>query len=550
MISLLGLSGDPWSPSGIGDGVTGILYSVVNQIITIADDTNSIRLWFAGNGSGSALVYSAYVTQGAKSVPISVGGKFSTFTIPSNGRWSDYISVADFALPGEVTFTINYVAAVALPTFSGYSTPTDPVPISAIEAATQLPVSSSTPSSPGSTLILDNFNSNQYWGGISSEGFAYVVEDGKMKISGTGVGYSTPTMVSGNSFPKVPAYNRLSFQCDLTMNDLPEATFTPIADRIYIYNYAYLQVACDKYHFGGTLYFTDVGVYSYQPMLLTPIKIAGAAASYSVKIIWDGTTANQYCSIYINDVLCHNFSASEYHATSLFSISVKFSANISDALKHIDFDVDNLLVQGDMGVPYTSTASASPSLLTETPYTGTIRVSTNPSAGETITITNSATTVFTFVDHYPVNAGEVQIGATKEETANNLSIAINNISGGEFVATVSGYTITVKAYTETEFSATTTSGGITASITGIVPGLITEDISAADDFTATLMTKYVDENASAADLTDGLIDGLSESASASDNIDCLTDSMDENANASAATDNFDGLIEYMGEEVA
>lgn len=551
--SILGLSGDPWSPSGIGDGVTGITYSVVNEQFTITEDTNSIRLWFAGKGSGgAALVYSAYATQGGKSVPVSVGGKFSTFTIPSTGRWSDFISVADFTLPGDVIFVINYVVAISLPTFTGNSVPTDPVPISAVEGATQLPISSSTPSSLGGTLISDTFDSDQGWYnfGTPTAGFTDAIADGKMKITGAGTGNIDTRRM--DSFPKVPTYSKLSFEVDVTINELPTTNWTYYPGTgTYPDACGYLQISCEKYHLGTTLIFTKLGVYtyyineSYESALL---KIADAASSYRIKIMWDGTTANPYGSIYINDALCYTTSVSNYHSTYFFRIYTIFQARVADAGETIDFDIDNVTFKGDMGTPYSGTTSSSPSLLTETPYTGTIIISTNPTAASTITITNSATTVFTFVDHYPVKTGEVQIGATRDITANNLATAINNISGAEFVATVSGYTITVKAYTETEFSATTTSGGITASITGIVPGLITENISVSDEFTATLTTKYVGENATAADNTDGLVDGPAEAASVTTVFDTLNVEMDETIEATVVTA-FDGLIEYMGEEI-
>ena len=95
----------------------------------------------------------------------------------------------------------------------------------------------------------------------------------------------------------------------------------------------------------------------------------------------------------------------------------------------------------------------------------------------------------------------------------------------------------------------TTGTGISAgTITSIHPGFLDEEVSAADSFTVMEGGKSVQENASASDSMDGLIDGLTETVSASAVIDCLMDSMDENANASAASDNFYGLIDYMGDE--
>ena len=96
---------------------------------------------------------------------------------------------------------------------------------------------------------------------------------------------------------------------------------------------------------------------------------------------------------------------------------------------------------------------------------------------------------------------------------------------------------------------TTTSTGIAiSSITEIVPGLTTETITAADSFTATDGGKAVQENATVADSADGLIDGMTEAVSVSTVFDTLNVEMDETIESTVTTD-FDGLIDYMGEEI-
>lgn len=189
--------------------------------------------------------------------------------------------------------------------------------------------------------------------------------------------------------------------------------------------------------------------------------------------------------------------------------------------------------------------------LTEFVSTCTITVTENPEAGDSLTISGGTggNVVFTFVDHYPNNSSEIQIGADVNETAGNIATAINNITGAEFVATAADNIITVVANVSTPFSVATSSTGLTiGAITEIILGFNPEEASVTTEFTATEGGKSVQENASASDAVDGLIDGLSETVSATAVIDCLMDSMDENANASAASDNFDGLIDYMGDE--
>jgi hypothetical protein len=133
--------GDPWSPSGMGDGDTATLYSVATETFDVTEDTDTLQLWFAGKGSGcsgprTTLIASAYITQGGKSTPVSVRGQYSNFVVPPTGCWSDAVSVADFTLPGTVSFIVNYVEATNVPTFSDNAIPTDPVPISALRSVT------------------------------------------------------------------------------------------------------------------------------------------------------------------------------------------------------------------------------------------------------------------------------------------------------------------------------------------------------------------------------------------------------------------------------
>jgi len=183
--------------------------------------------------------------------------------------------------------------------------------------------------------------------------------------------------------------------------------------------------------------------------------------------------------------------------------------------------------------------------------TCTLTITTNPDPGDTLVLKGGqqGDITFTFVDHYPNNQYEIQIGADTSETASNIATAINNYTLAEFSAEASTNTVTVTSYISGEMTVEITGTGISAgTITGTYPGFNDEEISVADSFTVAEGGKSVQENASASDSMDGLIDGLTETVSASAVIDCLMDSMDENANASAASDNFDGLIDYMGDE--
>jgi hypothetical protein len=183
--------------------------------------------------------------------------------------------------------------------------------------------------------------------------------------------------------------------------------------------------------------------------------------------------------------------------------------------------------------------------LTEITLHGTITLSGNPSPGDTLILKGGSggDITFTFVDHYPNTAYEIQIGETANETAAMIATAINNIVGAEFVATVADNVIAIVAYTTT-FSMEETGDSITlGAVTRTLDGLITEEVSAADSFTVTDGGKAVQEEISAADNIDGLIDGLSESVNVSDSFDVPLDSLNESVSVST---NFEGLIDVMG----
>ena len=120
--------GDPISPSGIGKSQA--ITATVTQTLSVTVAVPSARFWLAGNGVSSVLATSATLSQGSKSIPITVNGATS-FYIPATGRWSDYASIADFDLPGNVTISISFPEEVQAPTFGDSTDPDEPVATSA-----------------------------------------------------------------------------------------------------------------------------------------------------------------------------------------------------------------------------------------------------------------------------------------------------------------------------------------------------------------------------------------------------------------------------------
>jgi hypothetical protein len=233
--------------------------------------------------------------------------------------------------------------------------------------------------------------------------------------------------------------------------------------------------------------------------------------------------------------------------TNISGLSILF--NYFNAPEFSDISSDGIFYEHTFPIPI-APITEKECELTEITFNSTITLTDNPSPGDTLVLKGGSggDITFTFVDHYPNNQYEIQIGATASETAASIATAINNIAGAEFVATVIDNVITVIAYSP-DFEMETDAEEITLGIvTNTIADINDEEISASDSFTAEEGGKSVQENASASDAVDGLIDGLSETVSATAVIDCLMDSMDENANASAASDNFDGLIDYMGDE--
>jgi hypothetical protein len=94
-------SGGPW---GVGDGSVPVDNATINQTLDLTGTGTNIKVWFAGNGSSSYWVQSSVVTQGALTKVVKVNGA-TTFQIPAYGRWSDYLSISGFTLPGTATFT-------------------------------------------------------------------------------------------------------------------------------------------------------------------------------------------------------------------------------------------------------------------------------------------------------------------------------------------------------------------------------------------------------------------------------------------------------------
>lgn len=667
--------GDPISPSGIGKSQA--ITATVTQTLSVTVAVPSARFWLAGNGVSSVLATSATLSQGSKSIPITVNGATS-FYIPATGRWSDYASIADFDLPGNVTISISFPEEVQAPTFGDNTDPDEPVATSAFSYSdiwTFWMTGSGCATEDDGVICLDTGDTPSivyaYAGVGDSLPISFKTKLNKVEpminfgVSGLNIFFYNNNCICKISFAEDGVYiaslhqgkppvdhNRYDVGYTTTKvigasisSDWQQWTISPVTHSFTGYYLNLLSFDDWRIIYGdervsindGLLFNSDdssSGVYMVTEIAFPPI----VTFEFEIDLIKqgvDGTGRTDFvillCGIeitfYYDEVTIHQYfggsSSLTYHYPAGLSgkHTLTVCADGTEIIFYIDgsqiytttqmFLRDNRLALASNGITgvtnnitriesirvtspddmwtdsveifegskflgiYAATdiGAATTSqiftflcgyfslnnnicfelideVLTEITFNITITLSGNPSPGDTLILKGGSggDITFTFVDHYPNNPYEIQIGATVSDTVANIVAAINAIAGAEFVATADGNVITITAYSP-EFDIETDSDEINiGAITQILADIISEEASASDSFTAEDGGKAVQENASAADNIDGLIDGLSETVSVTAVIDCLMDSMDENANASAASDNFDGLIDYMGEE--
>ncbi len=495
--------GNPFSPSGIGSGNTSVSTSVSQTFALTA--TSQAKFWLAGNGVSSILITSARLIQGAKNVPVIVNGAQS-FYIPATGRWSDYVSISDFTLPGNVTLTVTFETTANFPTFTDNSVPEDPVIVSATE-----------------TSLSGE--------GLSGEVLFDVDFEGDFIDSVNGL---TPTNTTNFSLETNPARVFFGNGSAKFIASQPEES-PGSALLVYPPMPAAAIAECLENGFTMATYIMSAVTTPYLPAdVWTHMATVCAkdGSNFTISAYYGGKFISS------NPVSYEDVEAMLTIQMALYSTSVSGWMDAYQIIKGVVWTEDFT----PPSVPFTSTSDTR---LVEITLNSTITLAENPSAGDTLVLKGGSggDVTFTFVDHYPNNSSEIQIGATANDTATNIATAINDIAGAEFTATATGNVITITAYSPT-FSMEETGSSLTlGNVIQTHDGLLTEEVSVADSFTASDGGKAVQEEISAADNIDGLIDGLSESVSASDSFDVPLDSINESVSVST---NFDGLIDVMG----
>ncbi|AZF89920.1 hypothetical protein [Methanosarcina virus MetMV] len=490
--------GNPWDPSGIGSGTTSVL-NTVSQTFSVPV-TPQMKFWLAGNGVSSVLITSARLIQGTKNIPVTVNGAAS-FYIPATGKWSDYASISDFSLPGNVTLTVTFSGTMNIATFLDNSNPGDPVVVS----ATEIP-SPETPSLAGEILFDVEF-----------EGSFVESVSGLMPSTIQNCTIETGNVLFGSG------------SCFCNGSESSPAVL------IYSTNSTFVN-RCTEDNFTMSAFYKPLEPFGEYP--------AGSRIHEAVVFVKVSGGYNKYH--YFNGT---NFNDPPFEFESDASVETHLLNLMIGGAIQIIFDGYQIIKGAVWTEEFTPPSQpfifSSDYGLIELTSNSSITLTTNPAPGDTIKLKGGTLgdVTLTFVNYYPRNQYEVQIGATVNETAANLTLAINRIEGAEFTATATDNVVDIIAYSPT-FSTEKTGDGITLSgVSSTLDGLITEDISVDDSFTVTDGGKAIQQNVSVTEAIDGLIDGLSENINITDYFDTSMDGLDESVLVSTS---FVGLIDVMG----
>jgi len=580
MKTVLYIGSNPWSPAGAGSGTT-LISSSVSQTFTMPYTPVAAKFWLAGNGISPIHILSAWLIQGGKGIPITVFANTS-FYIPAFGRWSDYVSISDFTLPGTVTLTVIVESEQPFATFSGNPNPDEPVIVSVIET----PLSG--PGLTGEVLFNVEFESNfvdsvngltpVVTGDATIETGSRMFGNGCLKLNAT-TGILQPTNITGVTITEWISGSGITEFLNLAN---VEGVLHLYLGTNYGYDHGAILTEGGSYTIFNESNTIAVNVvFSELPPLSNNNSISDSIGliqqpssltytpSEETKTILKANGFTYSVFGQIDESPTTHLAYSFEKASGGYNCYLFIAGILQGGVFISDDDIDVYIIymyalstegaayydgyQIIKGAVWTSNftppsqpfVSSSDYGLLELTSNSSITLTTNPAPGDTIKLKGGTLgdVTLTFVNHYPRNQYEIQIGDTVNDTAAMIATAINNIVGAEFVATVADNVIAIVAYTTT-FSMEETGDSITlGAVTRTLDGLITEEVSAADSFTVTDGGKAVQEEISAADNIDGLIDGLSESVNVSDSFDVPLDSLNESVSVST---NFEGLIDVMG----
>ncbi|MFA5324358.1 MAG: hypothetical protein WC373_16905, partial [Smithella sp.] len=484
-----------WSTFGSTWNIAGMGKTYVVNISTFSNDVDlwidkniltggrikgESKFWFPGNGVDSYLLAGASISFEGSTIPLKVDGK-AIFYVPKEGRWSDWVSIRDWAWGHEdeyisVTFSFSMASTSAkIPTAP--TAPTTPVGVSAYEYKT---ITEDLPETEldeeegdlvDSLPFVENFINLDNW---------IIDEYGVTPTISEGLYINLPKLTEpkhGNHVDMgiIPLISHLPDKFSLEV--ITNCDSVPVSDWCHIVVYLYtLDYACV-----GSIEAADIEVPGYEK-LYKPLE------NKTQKWRWEVDVTNisrPIERVYYDDEFIIELAGMYFFALAgSKNYPVPQSGFAFSFGNHYDTGTDCRLHIKSITITEGNTDRS----LTEVTSTCTLTVTTNPDPGDTLVLKGGeqGDITFTFVDHYPNNQYEIQIGADTSETATNIATAINNYTLAEFSAEASTNTVIVTSHISGEMTIEITSTGISAgTITSTHPGLLDEEVSAADSFTVT-----------------------------------------------------------------
>ena len=536
--------------------------------------------WLAGNGVSTMNVTHATLTQGTKTIPLTVNGHTS-FYIPPTGRWSDYASIADFTFPGNVTITVFFADPVDAAIFSDNPVPDDPVVVSVI-------ADSLTGAGLTGEILFDvefegtftdsvNGLTPVVTGDATIETGSRMFGNGCLKLNAT-TGILQPTNITGVTITEWISGSGITESLNLAN---VEGVLHLYLGTNYGYDHGAILTEGGSYTIFNESNTIAVNVvFSELPPLSNNNSISDSIGliqqpssltytpSEETKTILKANGFTYSVFGQIDESPTTHLAYSFEKASGGYNCYLFIAGILQGGVFISDDDIDVYIIymyalstegaayydgyQIIKGAVWTSNftppsqpfVSSSDYGLLELTSNSSITLTTNPAPGDTIKLKGGTLgdVTLTFVNHYPNNQYEVQIGATVNETAANLALAINKIAGAEFTAAATDNVVDVIAYSPTFSMEETGESVVLGGVTRTLDGLITEDISVDDSFTVADGGKAIQQNVSVTEAIDGLIDGLSENINITDYFDTPMDGLDESVLVSTS---FVGLIDVM-----
>lgn len=423
-----------------------------HQTLYLGSGVNNIKVYFQGDGCASYLVTSSTLTQGSKSVNVKCLGKTS-FYVPAYGRWSDTISTVGFTIPGYVTLNVAVIGDVPTINIENKNIITENGPISRVRSygtITGFPINDPCTS-------LDGWEKNEVLGTVTiQDGYRFYANEITVQDN-----ESIAALIKTLALSAFPS--KFTVEVDLLVDKFGDE-FTVLEGEGNWEGSVVVPFIFEINNIGQvTIGFTKNEInhdaWCYGSLLFRATEGVEEKWKFNFNFI---SSTRYILSVYKNDVFYKQIEYEVYgFATeSVFAIGVYNSAQ-SKSIGYTEAHIKSLKIWlGDIeGGAEDITESGNDAI--SVTQDGTITVLSQPSAGDTLTVTyDGQTYTFTFVDTLPKSDYEILIGSDTTLTAANIASALNNLPGALIEATSSGNVVTVKVYSENPVTVSTTASGL------------------------------------------------------------------------------------------